>query len=150
MRKHIAKSVWLVPLLVFVACKGQQAQQQQAAEQKPAEGQTMEMAAATYQIEVQNPMPHTMIVYAKTDSGEVKLGSVPANGSTYFTLTEPGTMDVQLRAEDEAKTHEVTGTVHLMKGQQASWTIAAGQNKMQEEMKKDTSSMKQEGSGNGM
>ena len=124
MNKHMMKFLWVVPLLALGACQGQRAQQEQAAEEQPATGQEMEMAAATYQIRAQNPMPHAMIVYAKTDSGEEKLGTVPANGSTSFTLTQPGTTDVQLRAVDENQTHEVTETVHLTKGQEATFMIA--------------------------
>lgn len=123
-RTTITTLLTTLPLAALMACQGEQAAED-IAQQQPAAEETMEMAAAAYEIEISNPMPHAMVVYRKTADGEVKLGTVPANGSTYFTITEPGGMDVQLRAEDEAQTHSVTGSVHLMKGMEATWTIGA-------------------------
>lgn len=113
-----------VPLVTLMACQGERTAEEMA-EQQPAAEETMEMAAATYELEITNPMPHAMVVYRKTLDEEVRLGTVPANGSTYFTITEPTDMEVRLRAEDEAQTHEVTGKVHLQEGMDAAWTIGA-------------------------
>ncbi len=68
-------------------------------------------------------MPHEMIVYEVTESGEMELGSVPANGTTQFTITGPRSMELQLKATDADQTHSVSGTVRLIADGPATWTI---------------------------
>lgn len=148
MRRTVITTLFTtLPLAALIACQGDRVAED-TAQQQPAAEETMEMAAATFEIEVSNPMPHAMVVYRTTSSGEVKLGTVPANGSTYFTITEPADMNVPLRAEDEAQTHSVTGSVHLMKGMEASWTIGAEQTSGEmesEQMKSDEMGSEDEG-----
>lgn len=129
MKTKTLKLLLVLPLLAALGCAGeQQAEEmpeteamQETAEAQPEE--QMEMAAETYTIEVTNPMPHEMIVYEVSESGEMELGSVPANGTTQFTITGPRSMELQLKATDAAETHSVGSTVKLTADGPATWTI---------------------------
>lgn len=111
-----AAAIALPALFVLTACGGE-----------PREGaETQEVAQATYEVQVTNPMPHAMIIYADYGTGEkTELGTVEPMGTATFTITSPPSTSVRLTAQDSAATHEVFGEVTLTTGMAASWT--AGQ-----------------------
>ena len=107
--RTIAAVIALPALFALGACKGDADQ---------------EVGEATYELEVTNPMPHTMTVYAEYTTGHrVALGTVEPMGTTTFTITGPGSTRVKLMATDEAASHEVTGEARLRSGAAATWTI---------------------------
>lgn len=120
-RKTQAMFVAVLPaLLVLGACRGEQQQEQQpAAEQQPAQ----EVAQATYELQVTNTMAHPMTVYAEYGAGEIQLGTVESMQTSTFTITQPTSMTVNLRAEPADKSHTLNGQANLMAGMAASWTI---------------------------
>lgn len=117
--RRIASLAALPVVFTLAACQGETQQQETA---QPAEQQ--EVAQATYTIEVSNPMPHAMVVTADYGTGQpVELGSVEPMGTATFTVTAPPSMTATLTAQDESRTHAVSGQVTLTSGMAASWTI---------------------------
>jgi len=148
------KALIVVPLALAVGCAGERAAEEQAADegsmemadtapammdtagemadtmmadtsQAMADTSMMEMAADRYTLTVNNPMPHTMIVYQeKSGDGEaVELGRVEANTTAEFEIVTPESRTIELRSTDVDETHTVTGAVTLTEMEPATWTI---------------------------
>lgn len=121
---------WLVSTIVFTGCVGERGERQVAAAASGSEfaaalgDSQVEMAADAYMIVVTNRMPHKMIVYLRAGDNEMELGSVAANGSADFAITEPPVLEVELSATDTRHRHTVRGTVALSTVEAARWTIA--------------------------
>lgn len=88
------------------------------------EAEPQEVARATYELHVTNPMPHAMIIFADYGNEEkAKLGRVEPMGTQSFTLVSPPSTSVLLSATDEEGTHEVSGEVALVEGMATRWTV---------------------------
>lgn len=81
--------------------------------------------SSTYDVAINNPMPHAMIVTVEyTGGGETELGTVPAGGEQSFTVAASAGETVTLVATDEAGTHSPSTTMALPEGQaETVWTI---------------------------
>lgn len=120
----------LTVLLVYgiAACQraGREAgtQEETAAETAPLT-ETPTTEQVTYQVVVNNPMPHAMNVVATLpDGGQIQLGTVPAGGESAFSLTGAPGASVTIVASDDANTHSPSGTVTLPLGETTvRWTI---------------------------
>jgi hypothetical protein len=69
-----------------------------------------------YTIQVDNPMPHPMIVFYSGGVRERLLGTVAAGGETPFVITAPASTAVTVVARDENGAHEVRRQVTLRAG----------------------------------
>lgn len=81
--------------------------------------------SSTYDVAINNPMPHAMIVTVEyTGGGETELGTVPPGGEQSFTVAASAGETVTLVATDEAGTHSPSTTMALPEGQtETAWTI---------------------------
>lgn len=120
MKRPSRKAFLALPLALLLGCPAER-----GGDEVSQEGEMgMEMAGVEFAIEVTNPMPHDMVVYAEAGTRVLELGTVPANGSASLTFTASEAMELELRARDTGMTHSVSGTVQLTEGQAAAWTIA--------------------------
>lgn len=111
--KRTMVSLMVLPaLLTLGACRGEQ---QEAIEE--------EVGEVTYELQVTNPMPHAMTIFADDGTGEVQLGVVEPMQTITFTITSPASTAVKVRAQDADITHEVFGEVTLTSAMASSWTI---------------------------
>ena len=131
------KTLLIAPLIVLLGCAGERAAEEggmaegEMAAETTADTMTadtatmeMEMAASTYKLAINNPMPHEMIVYYEKPGGPaVELGSVAANGTATFEITTPEDRQIELRATDAGETHSVTGSVMLLERDTVQWKI---------------------------
>jgi P pilus assembly chaperone PapD len=105
----------LVPaLLLGGACKRERAEE-------PA--QEVARTLITYEIQVTNPMPHAMKVYAEYGAGEQELGVVEPNGTRTFTFTSEPITAATLKARAEDGSHEATGEASFAERNSVTWTI---------------------------
>jgi hypothetical protein len=70
----------------------------------------------TYAVNVENRMPHSMIVYFDDGSGRRLLGTVGANRTERFVVAGSRTPSVTIIAHDEGETHTVQRTATLVPG----------------------------------
>lgn len=70
-----------------------------------------------YALEVQNPMPHPMIVSYDDGTGVRLLGTVPPTGSARFVVTRPASRQITVVATDEQRTHTLTRNTTLVSGE---------------------------------
>lgn len=129
------KTLLIAPLIVLLGCAGERAAEEggmaegemaeeTTADTMMADTATMAMAAATYNLAINNPMPHEMIVYYEKPGGPaVELGSVAAKGTATFEITTPEDKQIELRATDAGETHSVTGSVVLVERDTVQWRI---------------------------
>jgi hypothetical protein len=68
-------------------------------------------AAAEQHIQVENPMPHAMMVMSHIGGGMQQLGTVAAKGTGSFVVQVPRGTNIVLMAHDSANSHTVSGTV---------------------------------------
>ncbi len=78
-----------------------------------------------YALEVDNPMPHPMIVSYDDGTGVRLLGTVPASGDARFVITRPANRRITVVATDEGRTHTVTRTVTLGAGDVTEVTLGS-------------------------
>src|SRR5690606_24619262 len=69
-----------------------------------------------YALQVNNPMPHPMIVWYDDGTGSHLLGTVSAGTEGRFVITRPANQEVTITAVDEDRTHTVTRVVTLQAG----------------------------------
>ncbi len=123
MKRLSGKALLALPIALLLGCAAERGGDEMAQE----DGMSMEMAGVEFVIEVTNPMPHEMVVYvvyAEAETRLVQLGTVPANETASLTFTASVAMvDLELEASDAGMSHSVTGTVQLMEGEPATWTI---------------------------
>ncbi len=123
MKRLSGKALLALPIALLLGCSAESGGDEMAQE----DGMSMEMAGVEFAIEVTNPMSHEMVVYvvyAEAETRLVQLGTVPANETASLTFTASAAMvDLELRASDAGMSHSVTGTVQLMEGKPATWTI---------------------------
>ncbi len=121
MKRLSGKALFALPIALLLGCSAESGGDEMAQEEG---GMSMEMAGVEFAIEVTNPMPHEMVVYAEAGTRVVQLGTVPANETASLTFTASAAMvDLELRASDAGMSHFETGTVQLMEGEPATWTI---------------------------
>lgn len=77
-----------------------------------------------YALQVNNPMPHPMIVWYDDGTGSHLLGTVSAGSQGRFVVTRPARQELTITATNEARTHTVTRTVTLQMGAVAEVTLA--------------------------
>ena len=120
MKRLSGKALLTLPIALLLGCAAER-----GGDETSQEGaMSMEMAGVEFAIEVTNPMPHEMVVYADTGTRVVQLGTVSANGTASLSFTASAALvDLELRASDAAMSHSVSGTVQLMEGEPATWTI---------------------------
>lgn len=78
-----------------------------------------------YAIQVNNPMPHPMIVSYNDGSGDRLLGTVAARGNARFVITTPANRRISVIATDEQRRHTVTKTVMLQPGATAEVVLSS-------------------------
>ncbi len=125
MKRLSGKALLALPIALLLGCSAESGGDEMAGDEMAQEGEmSMEMAGVEFVIEVTNPMSHEMVVYAEAGTRVVQLGTVPANETASLTFTASAAMvDLELRASDTGMSHSVTGTVQLMEGEPATWTI---------------------------
>ena len=120
MKRLSGKALLALPIALLLGCSAESGGDEMAQEDE----MSMEMTGVEFAIEVTNPMSHEMLVYAEAGTRVVQLGTVPANETASLTFTASAAMaDLELRAHDTGMSHSVTGTVELMEGKPATWTI---------------------------
>ena len=124
MKRLSGKALLAMPIALLLGCSAESGGDEMAQEEGGMSEMSMEMAGVEFAIEVTNPMSHEMVVYAEAGTRVVELGTVPANETASLTFTASAAMvDLELRASDAGMSHSVTGTVQLMEGKPATWTI---------------------------
>lgn len=77
-----------------------------------------------YALQVNNPMPHPMIVWYDDGTGSHLLGTVSAGTEGRFVITRPANQEVTITAVDEDRTHTVTRVVTLQAGVTTEVTLS--------------------------
>jgi len=77
-----------------------------------------------FALQVNNPMPHPMIVWYDDGTGSHLLGTVSAGSEGRFVITRPANQEITITAVDENRTHTVTRVVTLQTGVTAEVTLS--------------------------
>jgi hypothetical protein len=78
-----------------------------------------------YALQVNNPMPHPMIVWYDDGTGSHLLGTVSAGTQGRFVITRPARQDITVTATDEARTHTISRAVTLQPGVTAEVSLTS-------------------------